>query len=75
MAIASLNNPDEAHAMLDSVSSIAALATQMSTQKTAQQVEVAVLAKAKEMQEQQGQNALKLLESASVPTNGIDVRA
>jgi hypothetical protein len=60
--------------MLDSVSSIAALATQMSTQKTAQQVEVAMLVKAKEMQEQQGQSALKLLESASVPTNGIDVR-
>ncbi|OAI04244.1 YjfB family protein [Methylomonas methanica] len=60
--------------MLDSVSSIAALATQMSTQKTAQQVEVAMLVKAKEMQEQQGQNALKLLESASVSSNGIDVR-
>ncbi|MBD9359332.1 YjfB family protein [Methylomonas fluvii] len=60
--------------MLDSVSSVAALATQMSTQKTGQQVQVAVLAKAKEMQEQQGQNALKLLESASVPANGIDVR-
>ncbi|MGZ0077712.1 YjfB family protein [Methylomonas sp. BW4-1] len=60
--------------MLDSVSSVAALATQMSTQKTAQQVEVAMLVKAKEMQEQQGQNALKLLESASVPANGIDVR-
>ncbi|OQW73283.1 MAG: hypothetical protein BVN35_12340 [Proteobacteria bacterium ST_bin11] len=60
--------------MLDSVSSIAGLATQMSTQKTSQQVGVAVLAKAKEMQEQQGQNALKLLESASVSANGIDVR-
>ncbi|WP_026602912.1 YjfB family protein [Methylomonas sp. 11b] len=60
--------------MLDSVSSIAALATQMSTQKTAQQVEVAMLVKAKEMQEQQGQNALKLLESASVPNSGIDIR-
>ncbi|CAD6881977.1 hypothetical protein [Methylomonas albis] len=60
--------------MLDSVSSIAALATQMSTQKTGQQVQVAVLAKAKEMQDQQGQNALKLLESASVPNNSVDVR-
>ena len=60
--------------MLDSVSAIAGLATQMSTQKTAQQVEMAVLVKAKEMQEQQGQNALKLLESASVPPGGIDVR-
>jgi hypothetical protein len=60
--------------MLDSVSSIAALATQMSTQKTGQQVQIAVLAKAKEMQDQQGQNALKLLESASVPNNSVDVR-
>ncbi len=60
--------------MLDSVSSIAALATQMSTQKTAQQVEVAVLAKAKELQDQQGQNALKLLESASVSASSVDVR-
>lgn len=60
--------------MLDSVPSVAALATQMSTQKASQQVGVAVLAKAKEMQEQQGQNALKLLESASAPTSGIDVR-
>lgn len=60
--------------MLDSVSAIAGLATQMSTQKTAQEIQVAVLAKAKDLQEQQGQNALKLLESAGVPAGSIDVR-
>ncbi|MDT4332773.1 YjfB family protein [Methylomonas sp. MED-D] len=60
--------------MLDSVPSIAAFATQLSNQKTGQQLEVAVLNKAKELQEQQGQAALKLLESAAAPTGGIDVR-
>lgn len=61
--------------MLDSVSSVASFATQMSTQKTTQQVEVAVLNKAKDIQEQQGQAALKLLESAMIQNNRIDVRA
>ncbi len=59
--------------MLDSVSSIAALATQMSLQKTAQQVDMAVFKKAQDMQEQQGQNALQLIESASAPASSIDV--
>ncbi len=59
--------------MLDSVSSIAAFATQMSTQKTAQQVDMAVFKKNQDMQEQQGQNALQLIESASVPASAIDV--
>lgn len=61
--------------MLDSVSSIAALATQMTTQKTVQQVDMAVLNKAQDIQKQQGEAALKLLESATVATNGIDVYA
>lgn len=63
--------------MLDSVSSVASLATQMSTQKTAQQLQVAVLNKAKELQDQQGKAALQLLESAKVPatTSTIDVYA
>jgi hypothetical protein len=59
--------------MLDSVSSIAALSTQLSIQKTAQQVDVAVLKKAQDIQEQQGQNMLQLIASASVPSTGIDV--
>lgn len=61
--------------MLDSVSSVAAFATQMSTQKTAQQVDMAVFKKNQDMQEQQGQNALQLIESASVPASTIDVHA
>lgn len=59
--------------MLDSVSSIAAFATQMSIQKTGQQIDAAVLKKAQDMQEQQGQNALQLIESASAPASTIDV--
>ncbi|MDD2759598.1 MAG: YjfB family protein [Methylomonas sp.] len=64
--------------MLDSVSSIAALATQMSAQKTGQQVEVAMLKKAQDMQRQQGEAVLKLMESATVspssaPATSIDV--
>ena len=59
--------------MLDSVSSVAAFATQMTTQKIAQQVEVAVLNKAKDLQEQQGKAVLQLLESAAVPAKSIDV--
>jgi hypothetical protein len=59
--------------MLDSVSSIATLSTQLSIQKTAQQVDVAVLKKAQDMQEQQGQNMLQLIASTSVPSTGIDV--
>lgn len=61
--------------MLDSVSSIAAFATQISTQKTAQQVEIAVLKKAQDIQEEQGKAVLQLLESASVPAQSIDVYA
>ncbi|TAN66427.1 MAG: putative motility protein [Methylobacter sp.] len=59
--------------MLDSVSSIAAFATQMSTQKAAQQIDMVVFKKAQDMQEQQGQNALQLIESASAPASAIDV--
>ncbi len=59
--------------MLDSVSSIASLATQMSTLQNAQKVDMAVLKKAQDIQEQQGQNVLQLIETASVPTTGIDV--
>ncbi|MCD2449618.1 YjfB family protein [Methylicorpusculum oleiharenae] len=61
--------------MLDSVSSITSLATQMSVQKTGQQVQLAVLNKAQDMQEQQGEAVLQLLESASIPAESIDVHA
>jgi len=61
--------------MLDSVSSIANLATQLSAQKTGQQVELAVLNKVQDLQKQQGEAVLKLMESATVPApaTGIDV--
>lgn len=61
--------------MLDSVSSIAHFATQLSNQKIGQQVEVAVMKKAQDLQQQQGQDLLKLMESATVrqPATGIDV--
>lgn len=60
--------------MLDPVSSIAAIASQMSTQKTNRQVGTAVLKIAQDMQEQQGKNALQLIESASsAPASTIDV--
>lgn len=61
--------------MLDSVSSVASLATQMSAQKIALQVQVAVLGKAKEVEAQQGKAALQLLESAKLPATTIDVHA
>lgn len=59
--------------MLDSVSSIASFATQMSTQKTGQQVQLAVLNKVQDLQKQQGQNVLQLMESAAAPAQSIDV--
>ncbi|MDD2759652.1 MAG: YjfB family protein [Methylomonas sp.] len=59
--------------MLDSVTSIAAFATQMSMQKNAQQVQLAVLNKVREQQDIQGQAVLKLLESAVQPAQRIDV--
>ncbi|MDO9103817.1 MAG: YjfB family protein [Methylovulum sp.] len=59
--------------MLDSVSSIAAFATQLSTQKTAQQIDIAVLKKAQDIQVQQGKAALQLIASSTVSANSIDV--
>lgn len=61
--------------MLDSVSSIAAFSTQMSTQQTAQQIDIAVLKKAQDMQEQQGKDAIQLIDSSSVSANRVDVYA
>lgn len=59
--------------MLDNIPSIAAFATQMSTQKIAQQVDIAVLNKAQELQEQQGQAILQLMETAVPPVDSLDV--
>ena len=61
--------------MLDSVSSIASLATQLSAQRTGQQIELAVLSKVQDLQKQQGEAVLKLMASAAVPApaTSIDV--
>ncbi len=59
--------------MLDSVSSIAALATQLSSQKTAQEIDVAVLKKAQDIQDQQGKQAMQLIASSVVSANKVDV--
>ncbi len=59
--------------MLDSISSVAALATQMANQKTAQQVDIAVFKKAKDLQEQQGQAVIQLINDSTVPAQSIDV--
>ncbi len=59
--------------MLDSVSSIAAFATQMSQQKTANEISFAVMEKAQNIEKQQGQAALALINSAVVSANKVDV--
>lgn len=60
--------------MADSISSVASVATQMMLQKSNQQVQLTVLNKVKQIQEQQGKAVLQLLESASPVKQGIDVR-
>lgn len=60
--------------MLDSISSLAALATQMANQKVAQQVDIAVFKKAQDLQEQQGQAVLQLINDSAVPAQNIDLR-
>lgn len=58
--------------MIDSIPNVASLATQMSAQKTGQQVQLAVLNKAQDLQKQQGEAVLKLLETAAPAANKID---
>jgi len=57
--------------MVDSISGVANVAIALQ-QQTSQQISTAVLVKAKDIQEQQGQAALQLLASAKIP-QGIDV--
>jgi len=59
--------------MLDSVSSIVGASTQMATQNTARQVDIAVLKKAQDMQNQQGKDAIQLIASSVVTANKVDV--
>jgi hypothetical protein len=58
--------------MIDSLSGVANMAVALQQQKLAQQIDVAVMKKSQDLQEQQGQAALQLLESAKI-TSGIDV--
>ena len=58
--------------MVDSISGAANVGIALQQQQTSQQISTAVLVKAKEIQEQQGQAALQLLASAKIP-QGIDV--
>ena len=57
--------------MVDSISGAANVGIALQ-QQTSQQISTAVLVKAKEIQEQQGQAALQLLAAAKIP-QGIDV--
>jgi hypothetical protein len=58
--------------MVDSISGVANVAIALQQQQTSQQISTAVLVKAKDIQEQQGQAALQLLASAKIP-QGIDI--
>ena len=58
--------------MVDSISGAATVGIALQQQQTSQQISTAVLVKAKDIQEQQGQAALQLLASAKIP-QGIDV--
>jgi len=59
---------------MSDITSIASMATQMSMQKTSAQVNVAVLKKAQDLQDQQAEQVMKLLAStAQVNANSVDV--
>ena len=58
--------------MVDSISGAANVGIALQQQQTSQQISTAVLVKAKDIQEQQGQAALQLLASAKIP-QGIDI--
>lgn len=58
--------------MSNSVSSLTSLATQLSALKTAQAINVAVLKKAQDIQNQQGNNAVQLIASSVVSARNVD---
>ena len=59
---------------MSDITSIASMATQMSMQKTSAQVNVAVLKKAQDLQDQQAEQVMKLLAStAQVNAHSVDV--
>ena len=58
--------------MIDTISGAASFVSTLQQHKLSQQIETAVLKKTKDIQELQGQSALKLLESTKI-TQGIDI--
>ena len=58
--------------MVDSISGAANVSIALQQQQTSQQISIAVLVKAKDIQEQQGQAVLQLLASTKAP-QGIDI--
>ncbi|GAB4271156.1 MAG: hypothetical protein Kow0065_20830 [Methylomicrobium sp.] len=59
--------------MIDSVSGLASMATQMSMQQTAIDTTVAVFNKVQDQQQAEGQAILQLIESTPVADGSIDV--
>lgn len=59
--------------MIDSISGAANFVAGLQQQKTVDEVNMAVMVKAQDMQKQQGANLLELLNSAKVGPDGIDV--
>lgn len=60
---------------MDSISGIASAAIAMQQQKMAQQVNLAVMNKAQEVQKQQGEAAMQLLNSTPAASGRLDVYA
>ena len=66
------NQQTRTYPMVDSISGLTNVAVALQQQKTAQQVNIAVLNKAQDVQQQQGQAVLQLLDSANI-AQGVDV--
>jgi hypothetical protein len=58
---------------MDSVSSVASMATAMQQQKVAQNINTAIFTKVHDAQKQDGQLALALLQSSIVTPQSVDV--
>ncbi len=59
--------------MIDSVSGAVNAVLAMQQQKTAEQINTAVLVKAQNVQKQEGANILQLINSSTANSSGIDV--
>ncbi|MFI3136760.1 MAG: YjfB family protein [Methylococcaceae bacterium] len=60
---------------MDSISGLVSAAISMQQQKAAQQVNIAVLSKAQDVQKQQGEAVLQLLNSTQGSSSRLDVYA